>query len=133
MEREVIPAVFAANGTPCAPKIQAAVCEGHDAAIGASGLEQAAKAPIRAPAGAGDKPSSAEQWVHEIKVDGYRLQMHVQQQQARLFTRRGHDWTDRFEALAAAAWWLETSAAVLDGEVVAAFLSWDHRLWRFRS
>jgi bifunctional non-homologous end joining protein LigD len=93
------------------------------AAIEASGLKQALKAPMPrfiepALATLVEKPPSTEHWVHEIKFDGYRLQMHVQQQQAKLYTRRGHDWTDRFKSIADSAWWLETSAAVLDGEVV---------------
>jgi bifunctional non-homologous end joining protein LigD len=105
------------------PKSKRQYVKVHDAAIEASRLERAVKAPIPAfiePALATlvDRPPATEHWVHEIKFDGYRLQLHVQQQQAKLFTRRGHDWTDRFKSIAAAAWWLEASAAVLDGEVV---------------
>jgi bifunctional non-homologous end joining protein LigD len=64
----------------------------------------------RSPTGSG--------WVHEIKYDGYRVQMHVRQGKVQLFTRRGHDWTDRFENVALAAWDLKTYAAVVDGEVI---------------
>jgi bifunctional non-homologous end joining protein LigD len=105
------------------PKSKRQYVKVHDAAIEASRLQGTTKAGMPnfidpALATLVDKPPSTGQWVHEIKFDGYRLQLHVRQQQATLYTRRGHDWTDRFQSIAAAAWWLETSAAVLDGEVV---------------
>jgi bifunctional non-homologous end joining protein LigD len=40
--------------------------------------------------------------VHEIKYDAYRLQLHMRKGDIRLFTRRGHDCSTRFESLAAA-------------------------------
>jgi len=60
------------------------------------------------------------QWVHEIKYDGYRLQVHVREGQVRLFTRRGNDWTNRFKTISLAAWELKTHGAVIDGEVIVA-------------
>jgi len=65
-----------------------------------------------------DRPPSGDAWLHEIKFDGYRLQAHVKDQQARFFTRRGYDWTKRFKALGAPFWYLPTRHAVIDGEVV---------------
>jgi bifunctional non-homologous end joining protein LigD len=60
-----------------------------------------------------------DRWLHEIKFDGYRIQAHVQGGKARLFTRSGRDWTDRFgPALADALRALPVNQAVLDGEVV---------------
>src|SRR5271170_2864850 len=53
--------------------------------------------PSRAP-----KPPSGAGWVHEIKHDGYRLIVRRDGDTVRLFTRRGHDWTDRYPAIAAA-------------------------------
>ena len=41
---------------------------------------------------------NGDRWVHEINYDGYRLQLHVHNGRIRLFTRRGHNWTDRFES-----------------------------------
>jgi bifunctional non-homologous end joining protein LigD len=64
------------------------------------------------------KSPSGEQWVHEIKYDGYRLQCHVREGEVQLFTRRGHDWTGRFESIALAAWELKTYGAIIDGEVI---------------
>src|SRR4051812_35862852 len=64
------------------------------------------------------KPPRGDQWVHEIKYDGYRLQLHINEGRVQLFTRRGHDWTERFETIALAAWNLKTYKAIIDGEVI---------------
>lgn len=69
-----------------------------------------------------DHPPSAAGWAHEIKFDGYRLQIGIGGGQAVLRTRKGLDWTDRFPELAAdAAGWPD---AVIDGELCA--LDDDH-------
>jgi ATP-dependent DNA ligase len=47
------------------------------------------------------KPPSGPDWVHEIKHDGYRLIVRRDGPAVRLFTRRGHNWTDRYPAIAA--------------------------------
>lgn len=67
-----------------------------------------------------EAPPSGDRWLHEIKHDGYRLIAVVQQGKARLYTRNGQDWTDKFAGLAQAFEALEVADAVLDGEVVAA-------------
>jgi bifunctional non-homologous end joining protein LigD len=36
------------------------------------------------------------QWVHEIKFDGYRLQIHLNKGKVTVYTRNGHDWTNAF-------------------------------------
>ena len=64
------------------------------------------------------KPPSGPDWVHEIKHDGYRLIVRRDGKAVRLFTRRGHDWTDRYPAIAAAAAKLRTKSFTLDGEAV---------------
>ena len=63
-------------------------------------------------------PQSDPSWVHEIKFDGYRLQVHLQEGQAGFFTRRGYDWTPRFKSLQEPFWNLNATSAVIDGEVV---------------
>ena len=70
-----------------------------------------------------DHPPRGAGWVHEIKFDGYRIQIGVGGGKARIRTRQGLDWTDRFPDLAreAAAW----PDGVLDGELCA--LDADHR------
>jgi bifunctional non-homologous end joining protein LigD len=59
-----------------------------------------------------------EQWVHEIKFDGYRLQARIDGDDVRLLTRTGLDWTGRFGALVPALQALGVTSAILDGEVV---------------
>jgi bifunctional non-homologous end joining protein LigD len=65
-----------------------------------------------------DRPPSGDNWVHEIKFDGYRFQIHVGDGIARILTRRGHDWTGKARAIAADASTLKTYSAIIDGEVV---------------
>jgi bifunctional non-homologous end joining protein LigD len=65
-----------------------------------------------------DAPPDGAGWLHEIKLDGYRLLCALQRGAARLYSRNGLDWTDRFPALAAALRELPASSALLDGEVV---------------
>jgi bifunctional non-homologous end joining protein LigD len=63
------------------------------------------------------KVPEGDQWLHEIKFDGYRVQAHLKKHNATLYTRGGHDWTDRFGTIAGALDYpLET--AILDGEVI---------------
>ncbi len=64
-----------------------------------------------------DHPPASPGWVHEIKLDGYRLQVRVQDGKARLLTRSGLDWTAKFPEIAAAAKPLPD--CIIDGEVVA--------------
>jgi bifunctional non-homologous end joining protein LigD len=66
------------------------------------------------------KPPSGPDWVHEIKHDGYRLIVRRDGTTVRLFTRRGHVWTDRYPAIAAAAAKLRARSFTIDGEAVVA-------------
>jgi bifunctional non-homologous end joining protein LigD len=59
-----------------------------------------------------------EDWVHEIKFDGYRIQAHVAGGAVRLFTRKGLDWTEKFQPIADALAALDVQDAILDGEIV---------------
>lgn len=65
-----------------------------------------------------DRVPSGERWVHEIKFDGYRVQVHIKDAAVTVFTRRGNDWTNRFRNIAADAWHINAGSAILDGEVV---------------
>jgi bifunctional non-homologous end joining protein LigD len=65
-----------------------------------------------------DQAPSGEQWVHELKFDGYRLLGFVVDGEVRLRTRNGHDWTGSFPAIAAALGKLKAKEAVLDLEAV---------------
>jgi bifunctional non-homologous end joining protein LigD len=64
-----------------------------------------------------EKPPSGSGWVHEIKLDGYRVQMRVENKKVTLKTRKGLDWTTKFGAIAKAATSLPD--AIIDGEIVA--------------
>jgi bifunctional non-homologous end joining protein LigD len=57
-------------------------------------------------------------WVHEIKHDGYRLQVRRSGGSVRLFTRRGYDWSGRYPAIAATAATLRAASFTLDGAAV---------------
>jgi bifunctional non-homologous end joining protein LigD len=63
------------------------------------------------PAGAG--------WLHEVKYDGYRAMVAIGGGKAKVHTRSGLDWTDRFSAIADAAAALPVGSALIDGEIVA--------------
>jgi bifunctional non-homologous end joining protein LigD len=64
-----------------------------------------------------DRPPAADGWCHEIKFDGYRVQLRVEDGDATLKTRKGLDWTDKFAAIAKEASALHDS--LIDGEIVA--------------
>jgi bifunctional non-homologous end joining protein LigD len=66
-----------------------------------------------------DKVPSGERWIHEIKFDGYRIQVHLANNSVKVFTRRGNDWTKRFKKIADDAWHINAGSAIIDGEVVA--------------
>src|SRR6266576_2698594 len=60
-----------------------------------------------------------DDWLHEIKLDGYRIICRIDNGRASLLTRKAHDWTGRFGAIADAVKALPVRQAVLDGEIVA--------------
>ncbi|KPF96443.1 ATP-dependent DNA ligase [Rhodopseudomonas sp. AAP120] len=64
-----------------------------------------------------DRPPGGEGWGHEIKFDGYRMQLRVADGEARLLTRKGLDWTAKFKAIAEEA--AELPDALIDTEIVA--------------
>jgi bifunctional non-homologous end joining protein LigD len=75
-------------------------------------IEPALASPI-------EKAPRGERWIHEIKFDGYRVQVHLAKVEVKVFTRRGHDWTNRFKKIASDAWHISAGSAIIDGEVVA--------------
>jgi bifunctional non-homologous end joining protein LigD len=62
------------------------------------------------------KAPVGSKWLHEIKYDGYRLQIHLNKG-VRIFTRNGHDWTNRFPVIAG-SFDIPVERAIFDGEVV---------------
>jgi bifunctional non-homologous end joining protein LigD len=65
-----------------------------------------------------DKVPGGERWIHEIKFDGYRVQLHLVNDNIKVFTRRGNDWTKRFKKIAGDAYLINAGSAIIDGEVV---------------
>jgi bifunctional non-homologous end joining protein LigD len=66
----------------------------------------------------GTKVPSRPDWLHEVKHDGYRLIVQRAGKRVRLFTRKGHDWSDRYPLIVEAALRIRTNSFVLDGEAV---------------
>jgi DNA ligase D-like protein (predicted ligase) len=66
-----------------------------------------------------ENPPSGEKWVHEIKLDGYRIHARIDGKNVKLLTRTGLDWTDRYGATAAALRKLKARSIYLDGELCA--------------
>jgi bifunctional non-homologous end joining protein LigD len=64
-----------------------------------------------------DKAPQGDRWIHEIKYDGYRGQIHVERGKVRVFTRSGLDWTKKFDVIAQEAAALPVDRLVIDGEI----------------
>lgn len=64
-------------------------------------------------------PPAGDGWLHEPKLDGYRILARVERGRATLLSRNGNDWTSRMPTLAAEIEGLGLDGAVLDGEVCA--------------
>ncbi|RUX97454.1 MULTISPECIES: ATP-dependent DNA ligase [unclassified Mesorhizobium] len=65
-----------------------------------------------------EKPPEGPGWIHEVKFDGYRSQMIIDETGTRIYTRRGLDWTAKYRDLAAAAKTLDVESAIIDGEII---------------
>ena len=66
-----------------------------------------------------EKAPEGDEWVHELKYDGYRMLCSLRDERAKLFTRNGNEWTSKLQRIADAAGMLAAKQAWLDGEVVA--------------
>jgi bifunctional non-homologous end joining protein LigD len=66
-----------------------------------------------------DEPPQGKKWIHEMKFDGYRIQVHLKNGKARLYTRRGLDWSESFPHLLSSFENLAVESAIIDGEIVA--------------
>src|SRR4051812_9804447 len=65
-----------------------------------------------------DSPPVGERWIHEIKLDGFRMGLLVHRGSVRIISRRGNDYTRDFPEIVAAAKKLRAEIALLDGEIV---------------
>jgi bifunctional non-homologous end joining protein LigD len=59
-----------------------------------------------------------KEWVYEIKADGYRAQLHLEDEHVIVYSRTGLDWTEQFSSIAAAGRELNAKTAIIDGEAV---------------
>lgn len=65
-----------------------------------------------------EAPPVGDEWIHEIKFDGYRLQARLDGSTIKLLTRKGLDWTAKFKPIADALRDLKLGSALIDGELV---------------
>ncbi|MBD3817401.1 DNA ligase D [Brevundimonas diminuta] len=65
-----------------------------------------------------DAVPTGDRWLHEMKYDGYRLEVAVGGGQARTYTRSGLDWSEKFAGIVAEAAKLKVGSALIDGEAV---------------
>jgi len=66
-----------------------------------------------------DSVPAGAAWLHEMKYDGYRCLLALAGGEARIYTRKGLDWTGKFPEIAEAAGAIDCDSALLDGEIVA--------------
>ena len=64
------------------------------------------------------EPPTGDDWVHELKFDGYRMLCYIEHETVRFLSRTGKDWTLKFPNLKLAAKTLTCENAIIDGEVV---------------
>jgi bifunctional non-homologous end joining protein LigD len=69
-------------------------------------------------ASASERPPIGKDWLHELKLDGYRMQARLEGGKAQLLTRSGLDWTHRMRSIATSLEALSAKTALLDGEVI---------------
>src|SRR5260221_7643 len=70
-------------------------------------------------AGAVERPPAGDDWLNEIKPDGYRIVAGIDEGEVRLISRNGKDWTKEFPQVGRAVGRLPAGTALLDGEVAA--------------
>lgn len=66
-----------------------------------------------------EKPPEGDEWIHELKFDGYRMLCHLHGDRVHFWSRNGKDWTNRFPKLGKTVKGLPVTSAILDGEIVA--------------
>ena len=80
-------------------------------------IKRSAFLPIASPRLVKEPPTGPD-WLHEVKFDGFRIQIHKAGEDVCLFSRSGKDFTDRFPAIASAVPQIGVKKAVIDGELV---------------
>src|SRR3974377_1878816 len=70
------------------------------------------------------QPPQGPGWAHELKHDGYRLQIHVRDGRVRLYTMNGSNWTDRYPRI------IEEESCIKGGAILDAEAASTPRAWR---
>src|SRR5437588_6827684 len=65
-----------------------------------------------------ERPPAGNDWIHEIKHDGFRLLARRGAERVRLFTRNGNDWSQRFPLIVEALNAIKATTCLIDGEAV---------------
>lgn len=65
-----------------------------------------------------DQPPEGDGWLHEVKHDGYRTELIVEQGRARALTRSGFDWSEKYRPIVDESAGLKARSAIVDGEVI---------------
>jgi DNA ligase D-like protein (predicted ligase) len=65
-----------------------------------------------------EQPPEGDNWIHEIKYDGYRTELLIEQGKAKAFTRRGFNWSEKYPTIVKAAAELPVKSAIIDGEAI---------------
>ncbi|MFM5916546.1 MAG: DNA ligase D [Novosphingobium sp.] len=93
----------------------------HNAGKAPKAKKPAAKPKFRSPqlATLVDAVPAGNQWMHEIKFDGYRALIAAKGSDVTVWTRGGKDWTDKFAPLVAALQRLDLPSCLIDGEIIA--------------
>lgn len=119
-DKEAAQSLKGAKGKAFGDKMQAA--RDHNAQVAKKPRRAAARLPsFAAPqlATLVDAVPAGNEWMHEIKFDGYRALIAVAGAKVRVSTRNGLDWTDKFGPLVRAIAALDLPPALVDGEIVA--------------
>jgi bifunctional non-homologous end joining protein LigD len=66
-----------------------------------------------------DRPPKGADWIHEVKFDGYRVQIHKQGEATGVLSRNGFDFTSRYPTIARALAAIPAKSVISDGELVA--------------
>ena len=66
-----------------------------------------------------DRPPVGDRWIHEVKFDGYRIQVHKSGRDVDLLSRNGHHFTGRYPYIAFVLRTLPAKAAIIDAELIA--------------
>jgi bifunctional non-homologous end joining protein LigD len=64
------------------------------------------------------EPPSGDEWLHELKFDGYRMLCRIHRGRVSVWSRNGKDWTEKFQNVVEAVKSLKATSAMLDGEIV---------------